>query len=85
MGIRVGNFKVVYDSITMETIDPAYLGIKRKQIEKYLETNPMPVDPEYSVEEMIGDITGSSGFYCLPDKVKDEAANFVATLISDLM
>ena len=85
MGIRTGNFKLVYNSFTMETIDPSYLGISKKQITDYLKKHSMPDDPEYSVEDMVGDISESSGFYCLPDKVKDETANFVATLISDLM
>lgn len=41
MGIRVGDFKVVYESVTMEAIDPEYLGITREQIENYLKENPM--------------------------------------------
>ena len=85
MGIRVGNFKLVYNSFTMDTIDPAYLGISKKQIEEYLRKNPMPDDPVYSMEDMIGDITGSSGFYSLPNEIKDETADFIATLISNLM
>jgi hypothetical protein len=85
MGVRVGNFKVVYHSVTMEAVDPMYLGITKENIEEYLVNNPMPDDPEYSVEEMIGDITQSSGFYCLPDKIKDETADFVCTLIEKLL
>ncbi len=85
MGIRVGYFKVIYESVTMEAINPEYLSINREEIENYLKDNPMPDDPAYSKEDMIGDICGSSGFYCLPRDVKDETADFVATLISDLI
>lgn len=85
MGIRVGDFKVVYESVTMTAIDPEYLGITREQIEDYLKDKPMPDDPAYSVEDMIGDVTASSGFYCLPRDIKDETADFVATLIGDLI
>ena len=85
MGIRVGRFNVVYESVCMEAIDPQYLGIRKEAIEKYLEEHPYPEDPNYPVEFMIGDITQSSGFYCLPDDIKDETADFVAQLISDLM
>lgn len=85
MGIRVGNFKVVYDSVMTQPIDPEYLDISRDDIENYLKNNPMPVDPEYSVEDMIGDITGSSGFYTLPNAIKDETADFIAGLIADLL
>ena len=85
MGIRVGDFKVVYESVTMTAIDPEYLSITREQIEDYLKDKPMPDDPAYSVEDMIGDVTASSGFYCLPRDIKDETADFVATLIGDLI
>lgn len=85
MGIRVGNFKVVYDSVTMEAILPEYLGITKQQIEDYLKEHPMPEDPEYSLEDMIKDITGSTGFYNLPMAIKDETADFIATMISDLL
>lgn len=85
MGIRAGDFKVVYESVTMTAIDPEYLGITREQIEDYLKDKPMPDDPAYPVEDMIGDVTNSSGFYCLPHDIKDETADFVATLIGDLI
>lgn len=85
MGVRVGDFKVVYYSVTMEAINPEYLGITREQIEDYLKANPMPDDPAYSVEDMIGDITQSSGFYCLPKDIKEETADFIATLIGELL
>lgn len=85
MGIKVGDFKVVYESVTMTAIDPEYLSITREQIENYLKENPMPDDPTYSVEDMIEDITNSSGFYCLARDIKDETADFVATLIGELL
>lgn len=90
MGIRVGVFKVVYNSTTMEAIDPQYLGITKEKIEGYLEKceavgRPMPKDSAYSKEDMIGDITGSSGFYSLPDDISDDTADFIATLISELI
>ena len=85
MGIRVGEFKVVYESVTMEAINPEYLGITREQVENYLKDHPMPDDPAYSVDDMVGDVTGSSGFYCLPRDIKDETADFIATLIGELI
>jgi len=90
MGIRVGVFKIVYSSTTMEAMDPQYLGITKDKIEEYLKKceaagRPMPEDPAYSREDMIGDITGSSGFYSLPDDIRDDTADFIATLIGDLI
>lgn len=85
MGIRVDDFKVVYESITMEAINPEYLGITKEQLEEYLKEHPYPEDPEYSEEFMIGDITKSSGFYHLPMSIKPETADFIATLLNDLI
>ncbi len=85
MGIRVDNIKLVYESTTMEAIMPEYLGITKEQIEEYLKELPMPEDPAYPKEDMIGDITKASGFYSLPKDIKDETADFIATLISVLM
>ena len=85
MGIRVGDFKVVYESVTMEALDPQYLGISEQDIEQYLKEHPMPVDPEYSVEDMIGDVTQSSGFYTLPRNIKQETADFIADMLNEIV
>lgn len=84
MGVRVDVFKVAWESTTMEVINTEDLAITREQIENYLKNNPMPDDPAYSQEDMISDISQSSGFYCLPEDIKDETADFVATLIEEL-
>jgi len=85
MSIRWGSFKVVYHSTTMEAVNPEYLGITTEQIRNYLKKNPMPDDPAYSVEDLIDDITKSSGFYTLPKDIRDETADFVVTLIDELL
>lgn len=85
MGIRVDDIKLVYESITREAVLPEYLGITKEKMEEYLKEHPMPKDPEYSLEEMVNDITKSTGFYSLPKDIKDDTADFIATLISDLM
>jgi len=85
MGIRVSDFKVVYESITMTAIDPQYLGITREQIEEYMKEHPYPDDPNYGVESMIGDVMQSSGFYCLPKDIRDDTAEWIADLIGELI
>lgn len=85
MGIRVDRYWVVYDSMSMKAIDPEYLFIAEDKIKEYVKENPMPEDPEYSSEDLIGDITESSGFYTLPDNVKVETRNYVANLLNDLI
>ncbi|MDL1966028.1 MAG: hypothetical protein LWW90_05050 [Candidatus Desulfofervidus auxilii] len=51
----------------------------------YLEDHPMPEDPAYSKEELIDDITKSSGFYCLPNDTKEETREYVAELLNALI
>jgi len=84
MGVRARKGWYLYHSITCEAVDPQYLGITEEQIKEYLKENPMPEDPGYSIEEMIGDITNSTGALTLPDETKEETADFVATLIDEL-
>ena len=84
MGIRVDRFWVVYESIAMEAIDPEYLGIDKEDILKYMKENPMPKDPEYSPEDLIIDVTQSSGFLKLPDAMQPETRGYVAELIGEL-
>jgi hypothetical protein len=90
MGIRVEVKKIVYESITMEAINPEYLGITRDQIEDYLKKayavgRGMPDDPAYTREDLIHDLIGSSGFYCLPIETKPETDDFIATMLNDLL
>ena len=84
MSITAGNFMVVYESITMTPVNPEYLSISEDNTQEYIKSNPMPNDPEYSEEDMIGDITNSSGFYCLPRNAKKETINYVTDLLNAL-
>lgn len=84
MGIRVGRFWVIYESVSGNAIDPEFLNISEEKMRKYLKENPMPKDPEYSPEDLIGDITNSSGFYSLPDNTKEETRDHVVELLNTL-
>jgi len=83
--IKVGRFWVVYESVTWETINPEFLGITREQIEEYMKEKPMPKDPNYSKEDLIGDITQSSGFLTIPENTKEETREYVAELLNALL
>jgi len=85
MSIQVGRFWVVYESFTMNAIDPEYLSITEEEIREYMKEHPMPDDENYSEEDLIGDITNSSGFYCLPDEIKEETREYVKQLLNDLI
>lgn len=83
--IQVGKFWVVYESTTMNAIDPEYLGISREDIEEYIQKHPMPDDPAYSKEDLISDLTLSSGFLTLPEETKPETREYVAELLNSLL
>ena len=85
MSIRCGNFKVIYESVTMQAITPSDLGLSADSIRQYLATHPFPEDPAYSAEDFIGDVTQSSGFYCLPQDTKSETDDYIADCIQELM
>lgn len=75
---------MVYNSFDMEAINPEYLGISKEDIREYMKENPMPKDPEYSPEDLIGDVTGTTGFLTLSDAMKQETREYVAELIGEL-
>jgi len=83
--IRVDRFWVVYSSTTMEAVNPEHLSLTRKEIEEYMKDHPMPEDPEYGREDLIKDLTMSSGFYRLPDNTKEETQEYVAELLNALI
>lgn len=85
MGVKVGDFKLVYESVTMTALDPEYLEITEEQIGQYLKEHPMPDDPAYSKDDLIHDLTGSSGFYCLPKETKEETAGYIEDMLNQLL
>jgi len=82
--IRIERKLIAYDSVIMEPVYPQYLGLTEEQIRQYVKENPMPYDPEYTVEELIADLTFSEGIYVLPSKVKEETIEYVEKLLNDL-
>ena len=61
------------------------VGISKEDIREYMKENPMPKDPEYSQEDLIGDVTGTTGFLPLSDAMKPETREYVDELIGELM
>ena len=76
---------LAYDSITMVAIEPNYLQITKDELEEYMEEYPMPEDEKYSKKDFICDITQySSGFYSLPDGIKEETVEYIEEVLNDL-
>jgi len=75
----------VYESTTMQAIDPDYLTISEEDIREYMKEHPMPDDPHYSAQDLIWDLTQSAGMLTLSDSLKPETRQYVADLIQELM
>ena len=50
-----------------------------------MKEHPMPEDPEYTPEELIKDLTNSSGMYCLPMTVKPETISYIEDLLNAII
>jgi len=83
--IRIEEKLVAYDSMTYEAINPEYLGLTEEEIRKYMKKNPMPKDPTYTPEDLIQDLTNSSGMYTLPKTVRPETIEYVENLLNNLI
>lgn len=84
MSVTAHKGYIFYQSCTGIGFDPEYACISKKEIKNYLKENPMPADPEYSEEDLIGDITGSSGIYTLSEKVRPETVSYIQDLLAEL-
>ena len=76
---------ILWSTVTCEVLNAEDLFISKNQIKEYLKEHKMPKDKKYSEEDLIYDLTKSSGSYCLPAGTKKSTAEFVAELISDLL
>jgi len=76
---------LVYEDTTNIAIDPEYLSISEDDILEYMKEHEMPEDPVYSKSDLILDLTRSSGFYELPDGIKQETINYITDMLNELM
>lgn len=84
-GIEVKKYYVALHSSTGLGVEPEYMKWKAEDIEEYLRNNPMPDDPNYSKEDMISDITDSSGTLTFSEDLKPETLEFIEILMNWLM
>ena len=83
--IRAEKTILVYDSIMMLAIEPEYLGITEEKMVEYMRETPMPKDEKYSGEDFIDDITQSTGFYSLPDGIKEETIAYIEDALNEIV
>ena len=86
MGIRVrkvDDFFGIWDSFNCDFINPEYLGIDVVDIVAYMRENPFPKSASYILDDMLGDVTQSSGALIVAGT--KEQAEWVAELINKLI
>lgn len=85
MGIKVRKVNIVVDS-NGYFIKPAKLDITKEKIMEYVKEHPMPEDSEYSLDDLIIDLTESDNAYSnytLPN-IKEDTQKFIEELIDKL-
>ena len=85
MGVKIRKVNVVIDSNGFY-IKPAKLDITKEKISEYVKEHPMPEDPEYSLDDLMTDLTEPDSFYAiytLPD-IKEETQQYIEELIDRL-
>jgi len=82
--IKIRKCWMIYESVTMEGIDPSALRISEEDIRNYLRANPMPEDPAYSRDNLIHDLTRSSGTYTLPNDIRQETRDYIEDMLNAL-
>lgn len=70
----------IWDGYNCKFVDPSEWQFNRERIREYLKEYPFPKDPDYSEQDFLHDILGSSGSYIIPTS-REETAEFIAELI----
>ena len=83
MGIRIGTWNIVYESVTSTPIDPS-VCFTEKQVKKYIRNNPLPKDDDtYSEEQLMNDLE-SEGFWVVPEDITDEWSKYICGMAYEL-
>jgi len=82
MGIRIYKNYVAMHSMTCLGVEPEYMNWKPEDIEEYLKDHPMPEDKNYSKEDMINDLTDTTGTLTFSEDLKQETIDFLEELMN---
>ena len=84
MSVRAMKAWVFLQSCTGIGFNPEYGGISAGKIRAYIKEHSMPKDPEVTKQDLIQDISNSSGLYTLSADAKEETADYVADMLNEL-
>lgn len=84
MGIRIGTWNIVYESVCSVPIDPSTCFTK-KETDKYIKNNPLPKDDDtYSKEQLNNDLQ-SEGFWAVPEDISQEWEDYICEMVYELL
>lgn len=83
--VKAKKMWVIMDTITWSVIELDYLGddISEEDIDNYAKENPMPIDPNYMIEDLKADILKGRGAYLLRPMVESKTAEWVAEFVHE--
>jgi len=84
MGIRIEKKNIVYESVSMTTIEPNCVFTNKEEVEKYLKEHPFPETKYYTAKDLFGD-TQSEGMWTLLDEVTDEQQNYIEDMVGNFL
>jgi len=81
---RVDDQFGIWNPFDSEFVNPRYLSLSEKEIINYLSQNPFPIDPDYSIQDLIRDLTRFSGSLIISCR-NIETAEFIAKMLYELI
>lgn len=77
------NSLVLWNSTTETSVNAEDFDISEEKLRKYLKENPMPEEDNYFENDLIHDLTRSTGAFLIPDGLHPETIEYITTLIDN--
>lgn len=77
------NGLVLWNNTTESSVNAEDLDISEDKLREYLKENPMPKEDNYFENDLIHDLTNSTGAFLIPDELHIETIEFIEDLIDN--
>ena len=78
------NSLVLWNNSTETSVNVKDLNISEEKLRKYLKENPMPEEDNYFENDLIHDLTCSTGAFLIPDGLYPETIEYIKNLIDKI-
>jgi hypothetical protein len=83
MSIKIEKKWIVYESVTLNPIIPAYV-LNLDKVKEYINNNPFPETEDYTKEDLLFDVQ-SDGIWTLGDYVTEEQREYIREMVQTLL